>query len=160
MKSNQKLIWIIVIIVLIILGIVVATRDSADDSGLEEGLTPTLTDKQTQQPSSTTGPGTTRKTPAPKPSLSYEAALVQYKNLRIQFDANCQASPSSFTINNGTNVMFDNRSGDARWISVGGVGYEIAGYGFRIVYIKATTTPHTFPLGCGSAVNVGSILVQ
>lgn len=56
--------------------------------------------------------------------------------------------------------MLDNRSGDARTFAVGGVFYSIDGYGWKIVTPSAKTLPATVYLDCGSARNVGTLLLQ
>lgn len=93
-------------------------------------------------------------------SQTYTALVKEYEGRRIQFDINCQAIPSSVTYKNGTKVMFDNRSGDARIITVGGVQYNVAGYGYKILTLSSPTLPKNLLLSCGAAVNVGQILLQ
>ena len=91
---------------------------------------------------------------------TYNQLVKDFNGRRIQFDARCQAIPSNVTYKNGTQVMFDNRSGDARWISVGGAEYYLSGYGYKILTLSSKTLPKTLYLNCGSAVNVGQILIQ
>lgn len=64
------------------------------------------------------------------------------------------------SIKNGTSIMLDNRSGDARTFAVGGVFYSIAGYGWKVVTPSSKTLPATMYLDCGSARNVGTIMLQ
>ncbi len=92
--------------------------------------------------------------------LSYSKAVNAYTNRRIQFDMYCQAIPSQTTFKNGTRVMLDNRSGDARNIKIGNDTYYLSGYGWRIVTLYSSTLPKTLSINCGSAVNVGTILLQ
>lgn len=99
-------------------------------------------------------------TPSSSSNISYEEALRLYSKSRIQFGVTCQASPNSITVLNGTNVMFDNRSGDARWIALNGQAYYLEGYGFKILPMKSQTLPQTVVLDCGAAKNVGKILIQ
>ena len=91
---------------------------------------------------------------------SYDMAVQQYSGHRIQFDMYCQANPVQLSVANGTTVMLDNRSGDARTIRVGGVAYALAGYGWKIVTLSSKTLPATLGLDCGSGRNVGTIIVQ
>lgn len=91
---------------------------------------------------------------------TYDQILKEYDGRQIQFDERCQAIPNNLTYKNGTQVMFDNRSGDARWISVGGAEYYLSGYGYKILTLSSKTLPKTLYLNCGSAVNVGQILLQ
>ena len=105
-------------------------------------------------------PGVT-KYPTPLPSVSgYSEAVKQYEGRRIQFDQYCQANPVSSTYKNGTTIMLDNRSGDPRIVQVDGKSYNLAGYGYKLVSLSSTTLPQTYTLNCGSAVNVGKILLQ
>lgn len=91
---------------------------------------------------------------------TYTKLTVEYKDRRIQFDMGCQAIPNNVTYKSGTKVMFDNRSGDARIITVGGVKYSFPGYGYKIITLSSQTLPKTLLLSCGAAVNVGQILLQ
>ncbi len=93
-------------------------------------------------------------------TLSYEDAIKKYGGTRIQFDVRCQAIPGQLTIKQGGAVMLDNRSGDARTISVGGVKHVLAGYGFKIIVPTSRTLPADLSVGCGSAINVGTIKLQ
>lgn len=102
------------------------------------------------------GPG------AASPNLNYSQLVAEYQGRRLQFDMNCQVSPSSVTYKRGTKVMFDNRSGDPRYIRIGPVSYYFPGYGFRILTMSASTAalPYTVVIDCGSAQNVGNIIIQ
>lgn len=91
---------------------------------------------------------------------TYTQMVAQYKDYRIQFDAMCQAHPNNITYKSGTKVMFDNRSGDARTITIGGVAYYFPGYGYKILTLSSSKLPKTLFLSCGAAVNVGQILLQ
>lgn len=91
---------------------------------------------------------------------SYADALATYANRRIQFDQYCQAQPSRVSIARGQSVMLDNRSGDARTFTVGGVYFTLPGYGWKIFTPSVKSVPATLYVDCGSARNVGTILVQ
>jgi hypothetical protein len=120
------------------------------------------------QASPTTSPSANAAKATPKPSVkgtpfnsaTYSQYVQQYGNRRIQFDASCQASPKSVSVANNTSLMLDNRSGDARTVTVGGVAYALPGYGYTFVTAKSSTLPKTLTINCGSSVNVGTILVQ
>lgn len=98
-----------------------------------------------------------KATPLP---TNYGDAVVQFEGRRIQFDMYCQANPVNNTYKNGTSVMFDNRSGDARIITVGGVQHSLAGYGWKIITLSSKTLPATLAVDCGAARNVSKILIQ
>lgn len=91
---------------------------------------------------------------------NYDEALKQYGSRRIQFDMYCQAQPASSTYKDGTYLMLDNRSGDARIVTVNKIQYRLAGYGWKIITLKSKTLPATWLLDCGSAISVGTILIQ
>ncbi len=93
-------------------------------------------------------------------AMKYGDALKQYSGRVIQFDASCQAHPNSITVKNGTAIMFDNRSGDARWFTLNGFGYHLDGYGYTVVTVSSKKLPATVLVDCGGAQNVGQILVQ
>ncbi len=113
------------------------------------------------EPMEDTGPDANQlKTGTTSQAKAYTQLVNQYKDRRIQFDAGCQAIPSNITYKNGTTVMFDNRSGDARQIKIGSLTYSFAGYGWKILTLRSSTLPKTLMLNCGAGVNVGQILLQ
>jgi hypothetical protein len=91
---------------------------------------------------------------------SYGDAVKQYADRRIQFDMYCQAKPVNGTYKNGSYLMLDNRSGDARIITVNGIQYKLAGYGWTIITLSAKVLPATWAVDCGAARNVSKILIQ
>lgn len=164
---NRKSILLLILAVLIIVLVIqlaMKNNNPANESSGVDDVSKEEVEKETKTNVAKTATPTTVKktqvTATPDPKRVYEEALVTYANRRIQFDAGCQANPRSMTINNGTSIMFDNRSGDARWISLDETGYNIAGYGYKIIPVSASTLPYTVRINCGSAVNVGSILLQ
>lgn len=92
--------------------------------------------------------------------MPYSQLVAEYADRRIQFDERCQPIPIRPTYKNDTKVMFDNRSGDARYIKIGDTTYFFGGYDYKIVTLSSSVLPKTISLSCGSAVNVGSILLQ
>lgn len=97
---------------------------------------------------------------SPTPSRPYGDLVKEYEGRRIQFDQRCQAVPSNVTYKSGTSIMLDNRSGDARNIKVGNDVHLLSGYGYKIVTLSGTPLPKEVLLSCGSAGNVGKILLQ
>jgi hypothetical protein len=95
-------------------------------------------------------------------AAAYSTAVKQYEGRRIQFDMYCQAIPTSLVFKNGVSLMLDNRSGDARTITIGGTPYYLAGYGWKVVTlsVSASQLPKTLSINCGSAVNVSHILLE
>lgn len=95
-------------------------------------------------------------------SARYSQLVQEYEGRRIQFDALCQAIVPNTTYKNNTKIMFDNRSGDARVITIGGVAYNFPGYGYKIITVSGPSNqlPARIGFNCGTAVNVGTILIQ
>lgn len=163
---KKTYVWGIIAVVVVVLGAWALMGNKTSDSDPNASVTPQAsgTPNASGQPAASATPTKTTST-APKPStppsnLSYGEAIKVYAGTRIQFNAQCQASPSSITIKNGQSVMFDNRSGDARWFSLNGTGYYLSGYGFRVLPLSSKTLPMTFTVDCGSAQNVAKVIVQ
>lgn len=157
MANNKRMWWYVLgVLVVVILFVVLARQNAIAPSGY-----PTASPSASVSVSASPTPRHT-VTPAPTAGIpvSYNEALVQYVNRRIQFDQYCQAIPSSTVFKNNTTIMLDNRSGDARTVAVGGTQYYLTGYGWRIVTLYSRTLPKTDYLDCGSARNVGTILIQ
>ena len=114
----------------------------------------------TSSPSPKAPSGGAKASPASAPVMSYTELVREYDGRRIQFDQGCQAIPNNITYKNGTSIMIDNRSGDARDIKVGNNVYTLPGYGYRVVTLSSQSLPSDILLSCGSAVNVGKILLQ
>ena len=145
MKNTILAVVLVAVIVVII--VIVAGRGGDDKVSTNASLSPS--------PTVVASPKATAN-----PILTYQEAIKKYEGTRIQFDARCQATPNQITVKNGAAVMLDNRSGDARNFSVGATKYVLAGYGFRIITASSKTLPATLVIDCGSAQNVGRILVQ
>jgi len=96
---------------------------------------------------------------SPQVTLSYQEALVKYKDARIQLDKTCQASPDKMTFKNGTNIMIDNRAAVSRTVKVGST-FTIKPYGFKIVRLSSDTIPATWLVDCDGSQNVSTILIQ
>lgn len=93
-------------------------------------------------------------------TVKYTQLVKEYEGRRIQFDMTCQATPPNTTYKNNTKILFDNRSGDARVITIGGVQYNFPGYGYKVLNISGAKLPAKVSFDCGAAINVGSILIQ
>jgi uncharacterized protein YxeA len=96
------------------------------------------------------------------PSLSYQKALVLYKDKRIQFDKDksvCAATPNHATYKSGTTIMLDNRANEARTIKIGAT-YTVKAYGFKLVKLSSTKLPVTWLVDCDEHQNVATILLQ
>lgn len=110
-------------------------------------------------PSSATKPAVKKNT-TPISSQNYTELVKQYEGRRIQFDDRCQINPQKPTYKNGTSIMLDNRSAQARAVGIGGVKYDLGAYGYRIVTLSSSSLPKELAVTCGSSGNVGSVLLQ
>ena len=95
----------------------------------------------------------------PALATSYEQALANYGNARIELDQNCQATPRTATYRNGANIMIDNRSAQIRTIKVGYV-FSIKAWSFKIVNLSSATAPTTWSVNCGNYQNIATIYIQ
>lgn len=139
----------------VLLIVLLSNRGPSDQPGQSPSPTPTPTPTATAKPAA-------KKTPMPSGALpqSYNDAMATYSGRRLQFDAYCQANPSSLSVNRGDAIMLDNRSGDPRWIKVGANAYYLDGYGWKIVTPVVSSVPTLVYLDCGSSKNVGVLNVQ
>jgi len=94
------------------------------------------------------------------PSSTYSQLVALYGTNRMQFGQYCQSIPAAPVYKNGTKVMFDNRSGNARNITINGVTYYFPSYGYRVITLSSITLPKTTTINCGGAVNSGTILIE
>ena len=128
----------------------VTSEDKADDNTTQEN-------NQTTKKS--TNYGTTSS------NLSYADALNIYGDRRIQFSltqyGSCVLTPSSMVLNNGTDIMFDNRIDKSITFSLDGNEYSVKALGFRILTMKTTySLPHSVTIDCYNGRNNGTITLQ
>ncbi len=95
-------------------------------------------------------------TSSPEKALTYQQALVKYKDKRIHFTADCQASPDRQVFNVGTTIMLDNRAPKSLTVKVGST-YTLGRYGFKIITLN---TKGTLLVDCGTSQNVATVIVQ
>lgn len=100
-----------------------------------------------------------RATPKP-PEPTYGEVAQLYEGRRIQFDVFCQAFPVESTFTDGTQVLLDNRSPDDRVVAIGGIQHGLRGYGWKVVTMTSTELPATLAADCGTAKNVGKIVIE
>jgi hypothetical protein len=159
--TMSKVLWavgIIVVIVVVILLIVKGNKgpvapESQGDQNAETALTP----KEDVSAGSINAPKANATTPAAL--LSYEQALAKYGTNRIQFGNRCEATPTTMTFKQGTDIMIDNRAGVDRTFNINGK-FTVKAYGFKIVDISASNLPRQIMVDCDGQQNVASILVQ
>src|SRR5258708_35781522 len=156
MDNNNKNLWVsVVIVVILIAGIVYWSINRSSTS--EQN--PSTAQTQEVTPTEDTSAGSIHGNASPAALLSYQQALVKYKDARIQLDRACQATPNNVTYKNGTSVMLDNRAPVARIVKVGS-NISIKGWGFKIVNIYRSSLPGTWLVDCYTSQNLYSILIQ
>ncbi len=151
---NKNLLWIVVAVVVVGGYFWMQSDSSTDTPSAQQSATPTSVVKATVKPSTST-----KATPTPV-TKTYTQLLAEYSNRRIQFNASCQATPSSFVLKNNTSILLDNRANVARTITVDGTSYSLGAYGYQVINLSSPTLPHTVKINCGSSVNVGTVLLQ
>ena len=93
--------------------------------------------------------------------LSYDAAVAKYKNQRIQFNTQCQATPNTMTLTNDTNIMLYNRSPSDDTLHLGFMGdVTVKAWGFKIVMLSSATLPRAVVVDCNQSQNVAEIAIQ
>lgn len=160
-NQNNKNTWIwVVVIVLVIVGVVIAVKMKKSDTStaVENQDTNAVQVTEDVSDGSVDAPTTTGVAPV---TISYENALVKYKDSRIQLAPGntCAASPNSVTYKNGTTIMIDNRAAQARTLKIG-TTYSIKGYGFKIIKLSSATVPAKWLVDCDGQQNVATILLQ
>ena len=152
---NNKTLWIAaaVIIAIIIIALVVGNSNNGGDLTLSPSPNVSESPVVSASPTVTPKPGTPG-------TLTYQAALDKYGKNRMQFNAQCQATPSNMVLKNGSALMLDNRGAKATTISFGATKYYVGGYGFRIITASARTFPSTILIDCGTSQNVATVLIQ
>ncbi len=156
MEKNQKMwIWIVVVLVVAVVLIFWATKSSAP---VVTSVNTANTNTPIVIPTEDVSVGSVNAG-APAASISYENALVKYKDARLQLDEICQASPDKMTFKNNAFLMVDNRAPVARTVHVGSV-FPIKAYGFKIVKLSSTTLPATWKVDCDASQNVATITIQ
>lgn len=150
MHQNHKvLIELVVVLALVVFGLWSLNKNPT--SLLNYGSTPAISTEDMSQGSVNVG--------APVSSISYQDALVKYKNARLQLDKDCQASSYSMTFKNGSSVMVDNRASVARMVKVGST-FSVKAYGFKIIKLYSEKLPATWYVDCDKSQNVSTILLQ
>jgi len=159
MKGGINYLWYAVIAVAVVIVIIALTRGPVPSQEPYMTATPSGSPGASASPAPRSSPGAS-VTPTSTAPGTYGDAVAAYANRRIQFDQYCQAVPNSFAIKKGLAIMLDNRSGDARTFAVDGASFTIPGYGWKILIPQVTSVPKTLYIDCGSARNVGTIIVQ
>jgi hypothetical protein len=89
----------------------------------------------------------------------YEAALITYAKVRIQFLA-CQARPNTMTLKNPATIMLDNRSTTVSKIMIDKRSYYVPGLDYMIVTISEPLLPVHSQVDCNASQNVATLLIE
>lgn len=154
-------IWYVVGVLAALVAVAIVVRGRTASAPVESpSPTPTI-EAPTPTPTPTPKPVVrVKKTPTPVPAPTYAEVAQQYTGRRIQFDAYCEVMPTESTFLVGTDVLMDNRSPDDRVIKIGGEEHGLRGYGWKVVTMTATELPATLAIDCGTAKNVGKIVIE
>lgn len=160
MTTHTQRIWYVIGVLAVLVVLAIVVRGGREPQALE---TPT----PTPQPEAVVATPTPTPKPASKvrasvkpPSPTYAEVAQQYTGRRVQFDVYCQVFPVENTFIEGTEVLLDNRSPDDRVVSLGGIQHGLRGYGWKVVTMTSTEWPATLAIDCGTAKNVGKIVIE
>ncbi len=164
-KNRNLWLSVVAVLIVVLVIVIVAKRKSGKMEDID-------------MPTDTTGWETLQQPEVPKPAgrrtkakasnttaintvatLTYDQAVVKYKDARIQFDANCTAVPANVTFKSGAEFMLDNRAPVEQKFSLNGE-FTIPAYGFKIMKLNSDTLPRQFLIDCGYRQNVATILLQ
>lgn len=157
MLSKNIFLWLIIVVAAVLVIWTFSNREGA----LNLGETPEVVSEGSGPEAGApviSGPGQGSFTQSQ--IQAYSDLVNQYGDKRIQFDERCQVTPVEVTFKNGTTIMFDNRSANARTIKIANQSYYFPPYGYRIMTLSSATVPSTLIIGCDNAVDVGRILLQ
>lgn len=99
-------------------------------------------------------------TPVAQNLQAYSDLVKQYEGRRVEFDEMCQMRPNDVTFKNGTVVMFDNRSPQAKTVKISNQSYSLQAYGYRLLTMNSQNLPLSLNVGCDNVPEVGKILLQ
>jgi len=160
-QKNKSMTWILVaaLVLIAIVIFMVRSKNMNQDDVVVDQENAIVAEDTTEGAEDTTPVTTPVAVSVPAASMSYQQALLAYKDRRIQIDKNCQAIPNNVTYKNGTSIMIDNRAPVARNLNINGA-VSIKGYGFKIIKLSSATLPKTILVDCGQGQNVATILLQ
>lgn len=147
-KKSRVGVWIAAILIVIVALVLIfgTKKKDVEETPVVSDTTQTTPDQDVNESEPT----------SPEKALTYAQALAKYQGKRLQFTADCQATPDRQTFKAGTSIMLDNRAPKALNVKVGST-YTLGKYGFRIITLN---TIGTFLVDCGTSQNVATITVQ
>lgn len=158
----KKYLLVALVFVLAVLVIVYSRRPATPLAPAEQSQPATATpmgEIPAATPSENAAAESTAKSPTAQLSskLPYAEAVKRFGTQRIQFNGQCQATPTSNIYKVGLELMLDNRADVERLINFSGKAYRIPAYDYTVVKL---TTPGIIYIDCGSSQNVAKITVQ
>ncbi len=165
MNKNTKIITIAAVLILVIGGIYLGAKYGiffkAPAPQTPESREQTQTATSTEQTATTTAKQQTKTTKPIQPEeVPYAQAVNLFAGRRVQITTNCQLLPAYMVLKNGTNIMIDNRTGEATNIWIDGKEYRLGAFNYKIVYLLKQPLPYTVRIDCGSGKNNGQIILQ
>ena len=158
---RNKVLWAVIIVAVVVVGWMFFRGGNNLYGPVTGTASPTVSPGTA--PRTGTGAGTgviPGGTPVALNPQNYSELVNQYEGRRIQFDERCQMRPVDVTFKNGTVVMFDNRSPQAKTIKIGSQSYNLPAYGYRLLTMNSQTVPLSLIVACDNTPNVGRILLQ
>ncbi len=153
--------WIgIIAVVVIVVGVWWFNGGSSQVSLFPDASTSPTAVGVTKTPAGYKATKSATPVPVATSALSYSQLVAQYGNNRIQFNASCQANPSSIVFKNGASILLDNRSNQTQVISLNGASYTLVPYGYRVVTLSSSTLPKAVGVTCNGQVNTSMINLQ
>lgn len=157
-KALIVIFGVLLLAVIIVLVRKPAKQPASTEQSSTTPATATAADSSLPVATETTTPKKDTMTlPKASPKLAYAEAVKRYGTQRIQFNAQCQATPTSNIYKAGLELMLDNRADVERTIVFSGKTYHIAAYDYAVVKL---TTPGITYIDCGSSQNVAKITIE
>lgn len=158
MKKDNSRLWLwAVIVVIVIIVIILFVSGNKQETSQPTIVNQLTTTKPAQNNQNNTSVKNTKVTTA---TLSYNEALKEYADRRIQLDPTCQAHPNNVTYKGNTSIMIDNRSSQTRTVKVD-TTFTIGPWGFKIVVLpNVNSSSKNIMVDCDQSRNVATILVQ
>ena len=161
---KNKTLWVAVIVIAVLVVWWLTREGGVPELGIGQptespaaGATSGATQGRSQSGQGGVIPGST---PVALNPQAYSDLVNQYEGRRVEFDERCQMRPNDPTFKNGTVVMFDNRSPQAKTIKIGNQSYSLQAYGYRFLTMNSQNLPLSLNVGCDNVPEVGKILLQ
>ena len=137
----NKALWTVVVIAVVAVGAYWLKEGTPDSvSQLIGTSTPAPSVSAAAKATPKTVKATTSPTPIPK---TYTQLAAEYSGRSIQFNDKCEAMPKSFVLKNNASILLDNRSSQARTITLDGKSYSLGSYGYQVISVSSLSLPRT-----------------